>query len=462
MEIGNLPKGVQPEAVVNRLRELSSPGEEFFVACEATRNMTRYVLAISNTRILVLSAKGPEITKWTMTRKDISKFKISTTGSSAVLTIHLVNARVGQSFGLIGENTKLIGGLNDIHQFSNPEAQNSEDQESAALNEERQPLPIEPAPSEKSAALNEERESLRIEPAPSEQQKRIGPISFPDATYLGGLDAKATNDKTFTANGQVVGIGIKNPRNPFVRWETVEAVYFNGTSLVLVLKSSEIVEYKVGSWRSTRANEAMIEKFTRLLNQLDIPQLSVSPLHSSEKSSTLEQDEPEQKAPPITNKVPRTRSIAFEGMSANGEALFYKGRGYELVGVSARVETDGEVVRRYTATRILFTGVFALAIKKKKDNRELFVVIEGQDFAFVVDCEPKKSKQARLFVAELNSQALAKAAQLRSSAAPEHSRTDLPSARDTATQLAELGQLFRDGLLTEVEFSEAKSKILGP
>ena len=63
---------------------------------------------------------------------------------------------------------------------------------------------------------------------------------------------------------------------------------------------------------------------------------------------------------------------------------------YDVAGATAQVETDGDVVARFTATRILFLGVFALAFKKKKDKRGLYLMVEGPDYAFVAELNPKK------------------------------------------------------------------------
>jgi predicted nucleic acid-binding Zn-ribbon protein len=81
------------------------------------------------------------------------------------------------------------------------------------------------------------------------------------------------------------------------------------------------------------------------------------------------------------------------------------GEGGGINDAHATVETSGEIEKRITATRILATGVFALALRKKKDNRELFLTVEGEGFAFVVEVDPKKQAEARQFAAKINTAA---------------------------------------------------------
>lgn len=50
--------------------------------------------------------------------------------------------------------------------------------------------------------------------------------------------------------------------------------------------------------------------------------------------------------------------------------------------VDVRVETIGELSSRVTATRLLAVGVFALALRKKKDSRAAFLTVS-------VDGEPR-------------------------------------------------------------------------
>lgn len=49
--------------------------------------------------------------------------------------------------------------------------------------------------------------------------------------------------------------------------------------------------------------------------------------------------------------------------------------GGSVVGARASVETAGQIEKKITATRVLLTGVFALAWQKTKDARELYILV---------------------------------------------------------------------------------------
>ncbi|WP_108934496.1 hypothetical protein [Streptomyces ardesiacus] len=68
----------------------------------------------------------------------------------------------------------------------------------------------------------------------------------------------------------------------------------------------------------------------------------------------------------------------------------------------ARVTVDrGEAAKRITATRVVLTGVFALALKK--DNTKLFVTVEGADgSALIVEVGAGKEMKARTFATMVN------------------------------------------------------------
>ena len=94
----------------------------------------------------------------------------------------------------------------------------------------------------------------------------------------------------------------------------------------------------------------------------------------------------------------------FEGVVLREDTISYRNEGGPVAGARASVDTDGEVVRRFTATRLMLLGPFALAFKKKKDRRGLYLMVEGDGFAFVAECDPKKGAHARKFAALINQQ----------------------------------------------------------
>jgi hypothetical protein len=88
----------------------------------------------------------------------------------------------------------------------------------------------------------------------------------------------------------------------------------------------------------------------------------------------------------------------------DGQVTARSGRG-PLAGARATLETTGDVHRRVTATRLLTTGVFAFALKKKRDDRTLWLTIDGPGFQAVVEVNPKNERVARAWMAEFNTRA---------------------------------------------------------
>lgn len=77
---------------------------------------------------------------------------------------------------------------------------------------------------------------------------------------------------------------------------------------------------------------------------------------------------------------------------------------HPLEGVSATVETAEELHRRITATRVVLTGVFALALKKKTGGTS-FLTVEGPGFAWVEEVGRKEKKDAVEFAAKVRATA---------------------------------------------------------
>ena len=74
----------------------------------------------------------------------------------------------------------------------------------------------------------------------------------------------------------------------------------------------------------------------------------------------------------------------------------------ELTGAS--VETGEELEKRYTATRILALGVFALAFKKKTKGT-FFLAIEGESFTWLEEIPYKEKAKAMKFANEVRAAA---------------------------------------------------------
>lgn len=123
---------------------------------------------------------------------------------------------------------------------------------------------------------------------------------------------------------------------------------------------------------------------------------------------TVEIAEPPKRiAPRVTTPAPKRatfthKPLKFSGIQVRDGRLIAKdGTGGPIVGMMATVDTAGALERRITATRILTTGVFALAWRKKKDSRELYLLIEGKGWAVAEQVNPKKGAEARKFAAAL-------------------------------------------------------------
>lgn len=97
----------------------------------------------------------------------------------------------------------------------------------------------------------------------------------------------------------------------------------------------------------------------------------------------------------------RVADLAFDGKAVMtkrpGEGGYIEG------GAVARVESSGDIQSRVTLTRVLLTGPFALALRKRKDNRVLFLTIEGNGWSVVRELKPGSEGDARRFAAAVNS-----------------------------------------------------------
>jgi hypothetical protein len=100
-----------------------------------------------------------------------------------------------------------------------------------------------------------------------------------------------------------------------------------------------------------------------------------------------------------TQKAPWLKELSIDGRT-----LKSKDGEHDLAGATARVETAGQIEQRVTAARLVTLGVFALAAKKKRDNRDLFLTVEGPHVALVRQYSAKDVDEAELrqFAADIN------------------------------------------------------------
>lgn len=98
-------------------------------------------------------------------------------------------------------------------------------------------------------------------------------------------------------------------------------------------------------------------------------------------------------------------------------------------------------------------------MRKKKDERELFLLVEGEGFGFVVDLDPKRQREAREFAAKLNAAASQPAPT--PSAPPSIPVAPPPAfARPAVDKLRQLTELRDQGILTADEYETKKSELL--
>jgi hypothetical protein len=117
------------------------------------------------------------------------------------------------------------------------------------------------------------------------------------------------------------------------------------------------------------------------------------------------------------------------------------------------VEGRDEIHRRITATRIVLTGVFALALRKKKRDKEAYVTVStahGDVICFIEKSSPHE------VTAKLGPY-LARVRRSQAAATPAPAQA---ASTDLATQLRDLAKLRDEGILSPEEFEQAKSQLL--
>jgi hypothetical protein len=147
--------------------------------------------------------------------------------------------------------------------------------------------------------------------------------------------------------------------------------------------------------------------------------------------------------------IPLAISISESGIATKqgwkGEVIYTWDEISEL-----EVEGPDSIQKRITASRLILTGVFAFAFKKKTGEAFLFISFKD-DRTPVIFKFPKKSEP-----------------ELKSIFAPYRLRISVATSGanqvaeiDSVAQLTKLGELFEKGLIDEAEFKASKAKILG-
>lgn len=165
------------------------------------------------------------------------------------------------------------------------------------------------------------------------------------------------------------------------------------------------------------------------------------------------------------------REARLHGLILDLEQDTVRARGQgsgRFTGSTLRIETSGQINRRVTATRLVTLGVFALAAKKKQDDRELFLTVEGDGFQLAVKLRAGHEAGARRFAAKYNTAASGAQEEASQSVEPADEPPPLPEAASAAVaggglagQLVQLAELHASGALSADEFAAAKTQLLG-
>jgi hypothetical protein len=90
----------------------------------------------------------------------------------------------------------------------------------------------------------------------------------------------------------------------------------------------------------------------------------------------------------------------FAGVALSDTRISFEGQSVPVRGVRAYVEEDGEVVRRESLSRVL-PGRLLDVLRGPDHPRELFLLVEGPTFHFVVPCHPTWRAEARAFASAI-------------------------------------------------------------
>lgn len=89
-------------------------------------------------------------------------------------------------------------------------------------------------------------------------------------------------------------------------------------------------------------------------------------------------------------------ALWFAGVALSDTRISFEGQSVPVRGARAYVEQDGDVVQRDSPGRALWHG-FLQVLGGPGSPREVFLLIDGPDFQFVVPCVPTQLSRARSF-----------------------------------------------------------------
>jgi hypothetical protein len=122
----------------------------------------------------------------------------------------------------------------------------------------------------------------------------------------------------------------------------------------------------------------------------------------------------------------------FAGVALGAHVISFEGQSGALPGVRAYVEEDGEVVRRVTSAGPASLSRLLDVLRGQEHPREVFLIIEGRGFQFIVPCDPAQRLPAREFAAAVNAAGARPASEpVRRPAGPGFARDVAPSCPAT-------------------------------
>jgi hypothetical protein len=93
-------------------------------------------------------------------------------------------------------------------------------------------------------------------------------------------------------------------------------------------------------------------------------------------------------------------ALWFAGVALSDVRISFEGQSAPVGGARAYVEQDGDVVHRDSPAGALVRGLRA-ALGGRAAARELFLIVDGPGFQFVVPCAPHQAARARTFAAAI-------------------------------------------------------------
>jgi hypothetical protein len=94
-------------------------------------------------------------------------------------------------------------------------------------------------------------------------------------------------------------------------------------------------------------------------------------------------------------------ALWFAGVALSDTRISFEGQSVPVSGARAYVEEDGDVVRRDSPGRLLWRGMWQ-ALRGRGGPRELFLIVEGPGFQFVVPCDPAQAARARSYASAVS------------------------------------------------------------